>query len=384
MIQIILDDETKKRIVQTHWLWFWFRLNNTHINLSTGQQTLFQFFNSQLQWTKTDFKNLVLGNYRQLLKFTRLSDKYYNDFTSASTRTFTKRTKTYSLADIIQESMGYKDFRRGKTFLYKCHDRKRMEEINNWGAYALVKELKLKVCPYCNKNPILTFDSDKVYKGEIDHFFPEAAYPYLSCSLFNFIPSCHTCNKDKDSRYNIRDKVTNKISLTIYPYYEGFEQEVGGCMDKNARFKLVPGQNSIFESKSVELEYKRVSLKEKMTNSNDAFYIEKNYNACQMELDALIGRYKKNTQPKKDNILQIISSGLMEQIKTAKIPIKFIQNVKNQILNRNKEKIRLKILDIPVDRNGDYVKGEYPFRKFKNDIIDHIDEWIEKKKNGTI
>lgn len=64
-----------------------------------------------------------------------------------------------------------------------------------WDAYAFVFLLGIKVCPYCNQQfvyPVVT--SKGKMRGSIDHFLPKSKYPYLSMSIYNWIPCCSNCN----------------------------------------------------------------------------------------------------------------------------------------------------------------------------------------------
>ena len=46
--------------------------------------------------------------------------------------------------------------------------------------------------------------------------------------------------------------------------------------------------------------------------------------------------------------------------------------------------MRDQFLGIPLDSAGKEVNKEYPFRKFKKDIIKQLDDWVDQKKRGTI
>ena len=64
-----------------------------------------------------------------------------------------------------------------------------------WDAYAFVFLSGIKVCPYCNQQfvyPVVT--SKGKMRGAIDHFLPKSKYPYLSMSIYNWIPCCSNCN----------------------------------------------------------------------------------------------------------------------------------------------------------------------------------------------
>ncbi|CAI3244125.1 HNH nuclease [Clostridium neonatale] len=74
----------------------------------------------------------------------------------------------------------------------------------NYGALKLVKNLRLDVCPYCNRNFINNTqvsgkDKEKHIRRtcQLDHFYPKSEYPYLALSFYNLIPVCSVCNKIK-------------------------------------------------------------------------------------------------------------------------------------------------------------------------------------------
>lgn len=55
----------------------------------------------------------------------------------------------------------------------------------------------LFVCPYCNRDYVNS--RDKCLGCEMDHFYNKDNYPLFAISLFNFIPSCGTCNRIKSN-----------------------------------------------------------------------------------------------------------------------------------------------------------------------------------------
>lgn len=98
-------------------------------------------------------------------------------------------------------------------------------------AYWLLRNLHVRVCPYCNQIYTVTLPSrEELKKGEtfkttratFDHFYAKSDHPYFAVSLFNLVPSCGVCNSNK----------SNKIEEIVYPY----DQEFG----KEAVFRLVP------------------------------------------------------------------------------------------------------------------------------------------------
>lgn len=72
----------------------------------------------------------------------------------------------------------------------------------------LMKNLKIEVCPYCNRNYI--FNAGDRRTSEFDHFIPKnnEKYPIFAVSVYNLVPVCHTCNHIKST----------KITKLINPY----------------------------------------------------------------------------------------------------------------------------------------------------------------------
>ena len=71
------------------------------------------------------------------------------------------------------------------------------KNTKGWNAYRLCETSKYQMCPYCQQAGALTIfrDSDDMaFRPTLDHFYPKAQYPFLALSLFNLVPSCHTCN----------------------------------------------------------------------------------------------------------------------------------------------------------------------------------------------
>ena len=100
----------------------------------------------------------------------------------------------------------------------KCYDYKHSDlvELAGW--------LNVKTCPYCNMQYTMytvvdTIDGESVEERamfQYDHFYPRSAYPMLSMSLYNLIPSCTSCNQNKS--YN---KI---LGLEFHPYYSNINK----------------------------------------------------------------------------------------------------------------------------------------------------------------
>ena len=108
----------------------------------------------------------------------------------------------HSQAQLIRSSTAWKGSPKDaaavrlveKCFNYDTFSKK----SETWGAYQLVQEVGLRICPYCQLHHVnyhmpagkKTF----ALRPPLDHFLPKSNYPYLAVSLGNLIPCCGQCN----------------------------------------------------------------------------------------------------------------------------------------------------------------------------------------------
>lgn len=80
-----------------------------------------------------------------------------------------------------------------------------------------------KFCPYCNiksaYHHVNNF-GEVVDSYELDHFYDKARYPLLSYSLFNLVPSDHTCNVTNKGRTEFNDE------HHLNPHLSGYSDEI--------------------------------------------------------------------------------------------------------------------------------------------------------------
>ena len=85
-------------------------------------------------------------------------------------------------------------------------------------AYEILKKMNMQVCPYCNRQYIVTLKNNKV-RPQFDHYYPKSDYPYLALSVFNLIPCCSICNMAKTD-------LDTSATPILYPYDEEFAYEI--------------------------------------------------------------------------------------------------------------------------------------------------------------
>ena len=103
--------------------------------------------------------------------------------------------------------------------------------------HQLMSAMRISVCPYCNRQYITIYSENMKGIGEetgreqnkypvkkttadLDHFYIKSQYPYLSLSIYNFIPSCQICN----SRF--KGTMDFYVHPHVYPYTEEFGDDV--------------------------------------------------------------------------------------------------------------------------------------------------------------
>ena len=97
-----------------------------------------------------------------------------------------------------------------------CYDRVTKNQVKT---YAFVNSIGIRVCPYCNRNYVQVYitekgegdDNEFHTRPQLDHFWNRSMYPFLAISMGNLVPSCAVCNSVKHDK-------NNKI---LYPYKEG-------------------------------------------------------------------------------------------------------------------------------------------------------------------
>lgn len=103
-------------------------------------------------------------------------------------------------------------------------------------------------CVYCNIER--TSIVSKARRGgvshrirfDLDHFFPQARYPYFALSFYNHIPSCHGCNSQ------IKGEKDFKLTTHIHPYFESFDNVYKFSISGTALHSQVVNEIMINES----------------------------------------------------------------------------------------------------------------------------------------
>lgn len=383
---IKLDESKLNSLKQLHWNWFWARATYKEISFSMPQNAnwhipIRKFFQLFFDWGEDELKSIITADSKQVMKFADKNSIFYknfiNNYNILCSETYLGSSA--SVQNILLEAFGYDDFINGIKRPFQAGRVRDPDSLINWFSYTFTEQMMVDVCPYCNRQYIFTLLKGEG-RPEIDHFYPKSDYPYLSCTLANFIPSCHQCNHQKSDDFNIHVTSGNALkegiyyvknrSRIIYPYQDSFE-----TLGVKFRIKYA----NVAEKKIYfEINQHRNSLKWKMVrNTIKAFHLKELYNCQQIEINDLLERYKKYAHPKIKNILETtIIPSLGDKINEMKAKFssitdsdEYINKFLGNVIETYIESTKNEILGIPIDNNG----KDYPFRKFKDDIIEQLD-----------
>ena len=286
MIKINISTSTKNKIEKYHF--------NAISNGLGKKKSIEKFINSEFGLT-FKLEDFLIGNKDKTLEIV----KSYETFDS------TKKNKIKKMFDYFinqyEQKLSSTDKKSKDYYEYKGE---------KYNAYFLCKELNINVCPYCNKNYIVTISdikNDIFTRPTLDHFFAKAEYPFLALSLYNLIPSCHICNS------HIKKSKPFHIDTHIHPYFDDFNKIKKFTIDKNLLSLLNKSDkfNIVFENKEgitaseeskADNHIKDFALETLYNNHRDKVLelidISRAYNEASFE--NLINEFAKSTQIFKD------------------------------------------------------------------------------------
>lgn len=201
---------------------------------------------------------------------------------------------------------GKKQYGQGFNFLTKILENvfdyekfTKKDTLKRWDAYNLANELKISVCPYCNrlytttlikrKKQGVTLDKQKRIRPEFDHYYSKSVYPFLRLSFYNLVPSCHPCNSNLKLEANI------SIHNHMHPYLEGFQEilefKTGRTVDEFLDGKKTKNQIKLFPLNNAD------PIKLGKANSNNSlFELAAIYNTHRDIADEIFEKARDNSK----------------------------------------------------------------------------------------
>jgi hypothetical protein len=221
MIQINLSNSKKKKIESLHY-------NAIYTNLGK-KKSLNKAISDQFGFKYT-LKDFLIGDSDKLKEI--LVD--YKNLSATSQREFKSVFTPYFLNQ-YEQKLAVTPKKSENIYMY---------QDEKYNAYTLCQMLDINICPYCNKNAIVTIadsDNNVFTRPTLDHFLDKTTYPFFALSLYNLIPSCHICNS------HIKGSTPFEIDTHIHPYFDDFNKikEFGvdnillSLVHKESDFKIV-------------------------------------------------------------------------------------------------------------------------------------------------
>lgn len=172
---------------------------------------------------------------------------------------------------------------------------------NEWGAYHFLIELGIKSCPYCNRQYISPIYSENgKLRADLDHFYNKSAYPYLSVSIYNLVPSCKFCNSSLKGKQNF------KFDTNLNPYEDGFGDRLKFSFEvKSYEDFLGDSKMRVYLKDNIGDSEEEKKFINKAKNNVEAFQIENLYNYHLNEVNELI---RKRIEYSNDYIKSLIKS----------------------------------------------------------------------------
>lgn len=134
---------------------------------------------------------------------------------------------------------------------------------------ALVKDLNIKACPYCNREFIsyVSLKEEKEIRPDLDHFYPKHKYPELALCLYNLIPSCSVCN-GVHGKHVIDPYEKNMLNPFLLKNND----------DLTFRVKIINGLICSMKDCERAFEVNISSQNEQLKNNGRVFHVEEFYN----------------------------------------------------------------------------------------------------------
>lgn len=363
MIAIELDDNLKEQIEEIHWNWFLERSKKIFSRKPNKGMSYYDYILGKINLVEKKeisgmttkeirelkqrrLKNLIVGNPCKDKDENGLEIKKFDFFIQLNkNKKWTKKTKeklktVFGYGDFTKspDLKGWKGWCTGQT--KKWYDNfLQKNKGKHWNIKVLCTTLEIEVCPYCNRQYIFSYNKNSYEKNsaEIDHFYAQSLYPYLSCSLYNFIPSCPTCNflkgdEDDEILYPYTESYENKSNHDSPHAYFVFERKDG--IRINSYEDVINCDKKIF----VEID-QAFPQSSKIDNEKKLFCIDELYNCHTVALEDIINRFEMYPHGKEAEM--------------------------QRLFKKSEEEIKNVIYGFSLNQE----KNEYPLRKFREDIV---------------
>lgn len=178
-----------------------------------------------------------------------------------------------------------------------------------WNRNMLLSSIDLRVCPYCNRQYITSYDNDKKSTADADHYYSQSKFPWLKLSLYNLIPSCAVCNRTFKG-----NKINKDDDNTLYPYsVEDISKHIKFDIDFPRDENGKPCCKAFYNPKRPDINISVVAHNEEANQSKKIFKLEDVYRAHKIEVYELLQRMIHYNQKMRKELIDR-SHGLLDEI----------------------------------------------------------------------
>jgi|GEM_PF-2881161 len=276
-------------------------INNRNIytdkyHLLNNKWNTFRKNNPKLNFLPRRIRRLIIAPYKRLVNYYMRFDRYIEqEFTlSKCQNKKSMNTQKKKFIDDILKIFNY-DNNMKKEDIAKGEIQKFSDLIANFFIHHSGKdEFNIYSCFYCDSSYIGTFNRNRNRTFDVDHFFPKKQYPIFALSLYNFVPSCHVCNRgikgssNFNKLYNFSKNFKHILILSptskLYNFEKNVEIHIEPTYSSNQKEQYIYGENFVDNSEYYRISFDSDDIYKKACK---AFKLEERYNLISIKNRAL-------------------------------------------------------------------------------------------------
>ncbi|PWG78052.1 HNH endonuclease [Pararcticibacter amylolyticus] len=186
-----------------------------------------------------------------------------------------------------------------------------------YDGFAFCALIDVSVCPYCNRNYIISLEESGIATCELDHFYNKDDYPFFALSFYNLIPACKPCNHIKSNKkgnyHNPHSKEYSESDLLK------FSVRITGAsfLDSLDDLKLGYDVHSVFNDTFTDLKLQEVYEFHKIYVQD---LIKKKYLYNEEYLEQLVAQYGGKLFSTREELMGLLLPGYISEDKLALRP----------------------------------------------------------------
>jgi len=210
---------------------------------------------------------------------------------------------------------------------------------------SFLAKINLKVCPYCNRNYIFNFSSNKKQEAtaQLDHFYDKSKYPYLVLCLYNLVPCCPTCNLRKSNKDVLKEPILNPYEDNLHNHIK-FQSHTILSIEE---IKIEKEGLNFFDEERIYLEINQCGNNDKVQEHIETFNIEPLYERhkdivselhqkrliySDEYIEELFVLFGGDVFSSKEDLLRLVTCGYIEDDKLNQRPLsKLIKDISEEL-----------------------------------------------------